>query len=80
LSSKKDPFLPSPRTDSSRDSTVTNNTCSYSASIGITDIILNRAFVFLVYQRQYALLYKWRSLLKLRHYTTHSTAFTNLTV
>jgi len=45
----------------------------------MTDTILNRAFVFLVYQRQYTLLHKWRSLIKLRHYTTYSTAFTNLT-
>jgi len=49
-------------------------------NIGITDTILNRVFVFLFYQRQYTLLHKWRSLLKLRHCTTYLTAFTNLTV
>jgi len=80
LSSKKDPSLPSPRTDNSRGSTATNNTCSYSTSIGITDTDLNRAFVLLFYQRQYTSLHKWRSLFKLRHYTTHSTALTNLTM
>jgi len=39
LSSKEDLSLPSPRTDNSRDSTATNNTCSYSTSIGITNTI-----------------------------------------
>jgi len=80
LSSKKDPSLPSPHTDNSRGSTAASNTCGYSTSIGITDTDLNRAFVFLFYQRQYTYIQKWRSLFKLRHYTTHSTAFTNLTM
>ena len=46
----------------------------------VTDTILNRAFVFLVCQRQCTMLHKWRPLLKLRHYTTYSTVFTNLTI
>jgi len=52
LSSKKDPSLPSPCTDNSRDSTATNNTCSPQA-LGSPIQFLNRAFVFLVYQRQH---------------------------
>jgi len=31
LSSEKDPSLPSPRTDNSRDSTAINNTCNVQA-------------------------------------------------
>ena len=70
--------LPSSYTDSSRDSTATNHTCSYKHWDHWYKF--KQSFLCLIYQRQYTLLHVWRSLLELRHYTTHSTAVTNLTM
>jgi len=51
-----------------------------STSIGITDTIFKQSFCILsLPTATRTLLHEWRSLFKLRHYTTRSTAFTNLT-